>query len=93
MYRIISYGWPINGHRICHAAFHGVIKMNEELSRDIQRNMVHICDAFATLEFAYRNYDGNTNSCDLASIIGAATHSGMTAFERLSAAIDKVKAK
>jgi len=67
--------------------------MNEQLSNEIQRRMVQICDAFSTLEFAYRNFDSNTSGTELASVIGSATHSGMTAFENLSEALDKVSSK
>ncbi|ARF51120.1 hypothetical protein DSJ_18565 [Pantoea stewartii subsp. stewartii DC283] len=52
--------------------------------------MVQICDAFSALEFAYRNYDGSKDASDIVAVIGVATHSGMTAFENLQNALDKV---
>ncbi len=67
--------------------------MNEELYREIQKRMTQICDVFSTLEFAYRSYSSDTSATDLASIIGVATNSGMTALENLSEALDKVKIK
>lgn len=67
--------------------------MNEELSQEIQRRMVQICDAFSALEFAYKNFDGSKDASDIVAIIGVATHSGMTAFFNLSTAIDKVSSK
>jgi hypothetical protein len=67
--------------------------MKNELSRDIKRNMNHICEVFSTLEFAYRNFDNTDSVTDIISIIGTAVHSGMNAFNELSDAIDKVTDK
>lgn len=93
MCRTSNHGWPLNGHCVYYAAIYGVIKMNEKLYRDMQRSMVQICDAFSALEFAYRNANADKDFSDVLAIIGAATHSGMSAFENLSSAIDKVAVK
>lgn len=67
--------------------------MNEQLNKDIQRSMVKICDAFSALEYAYRSTNDPKDFSDVMAIISVATHSGMSAFETLSNAIDKVTAK
>ncbi|WP_033748583.1 hypothetical protein [Pantoea sp. NGS-ED-1003] len=67
--------------------------MNEELSQDIQRSMIKICDALSALEYAYRSTNDAKDFADVMAIINVATHSGMTAYETLSNAIDKVTAK
>lgn len=67
--------------------------MNEELIKDIELSMIKICDAFSALEFAYKNTNDPKDFSDVLAIIGVATHSGMSAYEILSNAIDKVTAK
>lgn len=67
--------------------------MNQQLSNDIQRSMIKICDAFSALEYAYRSTNDPKDFSDVMAIIGVATNSGMNAFETLSNAIDKVTAK
>lgn len=67
--------------------------MTEELNKDIQRSMIKICDAFSALEYAYRSTNDPKDFSDVMAIISVATNSGMSAFETLSSAIDKVTAK
>lgn len=67
--------------------------MDKQLNNDIQRSMVKICDAFSALEYAYRSTNDSKDFSDVMAIISVATHSGMSAFETLSNAIDKVTAK
>ncbi|MCW1973492.1 UNVERIFIED_ORG: translation initiation factor IF-2 [Pantoea agglomerans] len=67
--------------------------MNEEQMKEVKKRMHQICDAFSALEFAYRNYDGSKDASDIVAIIGVSTTAGMSAFESLSSALDKVERK
>lgn len=63
--------------------------MNSEMIDEIKTCLDFICDSFVTLEFAHMNAN-DIQSGELVSIINTATRSGMSAHERLKAALDSL---